>query len=372
MVRERRPVILLSLQSPFEPLALRLRLPALLFALLLGACQTEGGGQATGNEGGLPPAPVVVAEVRAERYADEVRAVGTARAAESAQITARVQGIVERIAFKEGERVEAGDLLVALDAAEERAAVRAAEAAFEQAEARFARLEALGSRQLASRDALDEQARQLKTTRAELELARARLAQRSIHAPFAGVIGLREVSPGSLITPGTVIATLDAVATIHARFSVPESRLRFLAAGNPVEATVPAWPEARFGGEIRVVDSRVDPATRAVRIEAAFDNARGLLKPGMLMTLRASAEPREVLFVPEAAVTPRDDRQFLWVVADDGESATRREVQLGVRERGRVEIRDGVAAGERVVIEGTANLREGRPIRIVQREPAGT
>lgn len=350
----------------------RLRLLPLLLLPLVAAC--DNGEVETGerNGSGLPPAPVVVAEVAAESYRDTIRAVGTARASESADITARVQGIVERVAFREGEAVAQGELLVAMDAAEEEAAVRAAEAAFEQAESRFARLESLGSRQLASRDALDEQAERVKTTRAELELARARLAQRRIRAPFSGMTGLREVSPGSLITPGTVITTLDAVETIHARFSIPEARLRYLARGNPVEASVPAWPEAAFSGEIITVDSRVDESSRAARIEAAFDNARGMLKPGMLMTLRARTEPRDVLFVPEAAVTPRDDRQFLWIVGADGESVQRREVRLGIRERGRVEIREGVSAGERVVVEGTANLRESRPIRIVERDLAGS
>lgn len=323
-----------------------------------------------GHAGGLPPAPVVVAKVEEREFAERISAVGTARANEATMITARVQGLVEDITFEEGSTVDRGQLLIALDAAEERAAVASAEAAFEQAEARYRRLQSLAQRDLASRDALEEQSERVKSTRANLDLARARLDQRRIRAPFAGIVGIREVSPGALITPGTAIVSLDDISVIRATFSVPEVLMRFLQPGNTVAAEVAAWPGRPFEGTVSRIDSRVDERTRAIRIEARFDNPDGTLKPGMLLRLRASASPRQALFVPEGALAPVNDEQFVWRLNSD-DAVERVAVRIGAREPGTVEIREGLSAGDRVVIEGTANLRENRPVRVTDRQPAG-
>lgn len=349
----------------------RLLIP-LCMIVMVACTDTEPRGGETPSNDALPPTPVVVAEVNAREFSETITAVGTASAAESAVITSRVQGLVERIAFDEGQRVAADALLIQLDAAEERASVAAAEAAFEQAQSRLGRLQTLADRRLASQDALGEQTERVKTARAELELARARLEQRRIRAPFAGVLGLRAVSAGALITPGTPIVTLDTIADIRSAFSIPETMLQYMVIGNAVSATAAAWPGETFEGEISAIDSRVATDTRSARIEARFDNADGRLKPGMLMTLRAQASPRDTLFIPEAALTPRDGEQYVWRIATDGESAQQQRVRIGVRVDGSVEILEGLAAGERVVVEGTANLREDRPIRITDRAPAGT
>ena len=338
-----------------------LRSVALAVAGLLAACGSE-----------PPPAapqaqrstPVLITTVQPRPFEQAIEAVGTARARESVTLTSRVTGLLREIHFEEGATVSAGTLLVRFDDDEERAEVAAAEAGYEQARSRHQRLESLARRNLAAPDALDEQQQALKAARARLALAQARLAQREIRAPFAGTIGLRQVSPGALITPGVAIATLDDVSVMRATFEVPETLARFLAVGNRIDAVAAAWPEHRFAGRLRVIGTRVREDTRTLSVQAEFDNPGGRLRPGMLMVMDARAAPRQALFIPEAALTPEGGVQYVWRLRGD-DTAERVVVAIGARLPGEVEITQGLAAGDRIVVEGTATLRTGRAVRVV-------
>jgi membrane fusion protein, multidrug efflux system len=294
----------------------------------------------------------------------QIEGLGTARALESVLVTARVSGRVEEIYFKEGARAAAGQALVRLEDDEERAEMKAAEAEAEQAQARFERLTELTRKGLVPRDQLEEQGRLLKSAQARLELARVRLGQRTVRAPFAGVLGFREPSLGSLVQPGSPIVTLDQVERLRVEFSVTEALLGDLAPGAIVEVRAAAWPERRFQGKISTVDTRVDEVTRAARVQALLDNRDNALKPGMLLNVRAQGRARRALFVPEAAIAPENARQFVWRIGA-GDQAEKIEVVLGARLTGSVEVSSGLAAGDRVVVEGHANLRPGRVVRAV-------
>lgn len=339
---------------------------AALLASAVLACTQEAAPAPAANPA-QDAAPVVLAVAEQREFEQPLEAIGTAQALESVTITARVSGHVKKIAFREGTRTAAGAVLVELENDEERAALAAAEAALEQAEHRNERLQELGRTGLVSADLLGEQSEALKTARANRALAQARLEQRVIRAPFAGQLGLRQLSEGALVQPGTPIVTLDQVDTLRVAFSVPETQLRFLAPETAVVATTPAYPDAHFEGVVSVVGSRVDPATRAISAQARIDNGDGRLKPGMLLNLTIKAPPRTALFVPEAALAPENSVQYLWRVRDD-DTVERVEVAIGARTRGQVEIVSGIEAGQRVVVEGVTNLRPGRRVKPIQRD----
>jgi membrane fusion protein (multidrug efflux system) len=341
-------------------------LPALALGgtLLLAACGDDAPAAPAGTAAPAEATPVVLGLVEQRQFVPQIEGLGTARALESVLVTARVSGRVEEIYFKEGARTAANAPLVRLEDDEERAELKAAEAEAEQAEARNSRLAELSGKGLVPRDSLEEQNQVLKSAQARLELARVRLGQRTVRAPFAGVLGFRQQSLGSLVQPGSPIVTLDQVDTLRVEFSVSEALLGDLAPGAVVSVRAAAWPEREFKGKISAVDTRVDEVTRAAKVQALLDNKDGALKPGMLLNVSAQGRRRSALFVPEAAVAPENTRQFVWRVAA-GDTAEKVEVALGARLTGSVEVLQGLAAGERVVLEGHAQLRPGRPVREV-------
>jgi len=339
-------------------------LPAAALALLA-ACGNDSPAASARSDAAAEATPVVLGQVEQREFVPQIEGLGTARAQESVLVTARVSGRIVAIDFKEGARAKSGQALVRLEDDEERAEFKAAQAEAEQATSRHARLTELSGKGLVARDQLEEQNQVLKSAQARLELARVRLEQRTVRAPFAGVLGFRQQSLGSLVQAGSPIVSLDQVDTLRVEFSVSEALLGDLAPGATVDVRAAAWPERQFKGRITAVDTRVDEITRAAKVQALLDNKDNALKPGMLLTVSAQGRPRRALFVPEAAVAPENQQQFVWRVGD-GEAAEKVAVTLGARLTGSVEVREGLAAGERVVLEGQAQLRPGRPVRAIE------
>ena len=313
--------------------------------------------------------PVVTTSAQVRQYGAAIEAIGTAHARESVLITSRVSGRVSRIFLVEGAHVGAGDPLVQLEDDAERAHLRSATASAEEAKSQLTRLESLTERGLVSRLEIDRQRRVVEAAQAELELSRVLLDQRTIRAPFAGVVGFRQVSLGSLVQPGTNIVTLDACEQMRVQFSVPETLLANIELDGTVHATTAAYPGRTYLGRITARGTRVDEMTRAVPAQALFENHDNSLLPGMMLSLRVEAKSRALTYVPEAALAPDNARQFIWKI-DDAGSAVRVAVELGVREQGWVEIVSGIEAGERIVVEGGANLRQGATVREVPRPDA--
>jgi membrane fusion protein (multidrug efflux system) len=200
----------------------------------------------------------------------------------------------------------------------------------------------------------------LKGNRARVDMAKARLADTIIRASFDGRTGFRRVSVGSLVNPGTVITTLDDASLIKLDFTVAETYIHVLQKNLAVTATTACLPGREFRGKVMNIDSRVDPVTRSIAVRAALPNADGALRPGMFMTVRLQGEVAPALLVPEGAIVPEQGHTYVFV-ADNG-VAVRREVKLCKRRPGEVEIVDGLREHERVVVEGTQNLRDGLAI----------
>ncbi len=325
-----------------------------------GAPGTQGGGMRNNA-----PAAVTLAPVRSERVSQKLEALGNARANESVDISTKISNIVTAVRFRDGERVKRGQVLVQLDNAQARADVAAAQAALTESESLYNRSRELLDTQALSKSSFDQLEATLKANRARLGAAQARLEDTVIRAPFSGRVGLRRVSVGTLISPGDVITTLDDTSVIKLDFSVPENFLATLREGLSIRASAPAFPGRSFAGSVASIDSRVDMNTRSVTVRALLANEDGALKPGMFLNVSLANDEREALVIPEEALTPEADRQFVFVVADG--KASRREVRIGGRRPGTVEVLAGLNAGERVIVEGTQKVRDGAQVQATER-----
>ncbi|MGJ4803987.1 efflux RND transporter periplasmic adaptor subunit [Luteimonas sp. SDU82] len=342
--------------SRFAPLPF---LVAGAFCLLLSAC---GGEAAPGGPAQAAPAAVVTTQVATiQPWSDTISALGTVKARESVTITAKVSETVEQVHFDSGDEVAAGAPLVTLSGDQQQASLQAAEAEAKEAEQQFRRGSELVGQQLIARSLLDTQRATRDAAVARVAQMRADIGDRRIRAPFAGMLGIRQVSPGALVTPGTVVATLDDVSRVHVDFPVPEVHLAHLAVGQSLVGTSVAWPGVKFEGEVASVDARVDAATRAVIVRGDFPNAERRLRPGMLLQVELSRPRREALVLPEIAVVQVGRDTFAWRVKADG-TVERAIVQVGERRAGQVEILRGIEAGDRIVVDGTGKLRPGMTV----------
>lgn len=351
-----------------------MRLPRHLVALGIVAVVAVGGWAlflrdsgpgAPGGPGRMSAArPVTVAAVTREEFADRIEALGTANANESVNVTAKVQGIIRSIYFEDGATVTRGQEIAAIDSGEQVAALNVELANLEQQRKDLARTLDLAKQNHISQARVDEQTALLKRAEASVAAARVRAGDRLITAPFSGIVGTRRISVGALVSPGTVVTTLDDISKVKLDFAVPETFLASLKAGLPVEASSAAYPGVTFKGEVVAVDSRVDPTTRAINVRADIPNDDLRLRPGMLMVVDMIKDQRQSLVVAESSLFPDNDKQYVFVVGP--ESTVRRvEVQIGSRKPGVVEVIGGLAEGDVVVREGVQDLRDGSKVDIV-------
>jgi membrane fusion protein (multidrug efflux system) len=319
-----------------------------------------------------PPSPqVVVAEVRKEPFVDRVEALGTLRANEMVVLTANTTELVTKIHFDDGQRVQAGDVLVEMSSDEERAQLAEARAAAEEARSQYERVRPLAAQGTAAKSQYDERRREWETAQARVAVVESRLADRTIRAPFAGVVGLRKLSVGALVRPGDPITTLDDDGVMKLEFTVPATYVDTLQPGLAIAARARAYGSREFHGQVRSVDSRVDPVTRSIQARAEIPNPDRALRPGMLMTVVLMKNPREALVVPESAIVSSGRKSHVFRVdADAGNRVQRREVEVGARRAGEAEILTGLAAGELVVVHGTQRVRDGQVVQVVPRDSA--
>jgi len=341
-----------------------------LFALLVASLPSIGCGGDEANSRtsqGRPPTPVVVSTPFEHEFADRLEALGTARANESIVVTARVAESIARVHFADGEEIEAGAVLVTFERDEEMAQLAGAQANRADAQLRFDRISDLARSGTESQSRYDEVRTALESAEAKVAELEARLSDRRIRAPFAGILGLREVSPGTMVQPGDRITTLDDVNRIKLDFSVPETFLGMLHAGLEVRTQSAAYPDRIFVGRIAAVDSRIDPDTRAVRVRAEIENLDHAIRPGMLLTLVLRANPSRSLALVEQALVPRGASQFV-VVLDEENRSHRVEIQIGRRARGIVEVLSGLDADARVVIDGASLIPPGGVVRVLRED----
>jgi membrane fusion protein (multidrug efflux system) len=339
--------------------------------LILACCLVLPGVAASAD---TAPAPKVIAsEVRIAHFVDRLEALGTLRAIESVTLTASVTETISAIHFDDGDRVEKNQILVEMTNAEEHAQLEEASALKDESYRQYQRVKSLESQGTAARSLLDERRREWETARARLAAIESRLADRLIRAPFSGVVGLRDLSVGALVEPGNPVTTLDDDSVMKLDFEVPSTYLEALRPGLGVTASAHAFPGHLFTGEVKAVGSRVDPATRSIRVRAELPNPERLLKPGLLMQVELLKNPRDTLVIPEEALLPLGDRQYVLLIdVDNGNTVVRREISIGARRPGEVEVLDGLAPGDRVVSHGTLIVRPGQQVSIAAVDDGST
>lgn len=337
----------------------------LLALLLMAGC----GGQDEARAERRNEGPVVVeaVEVTEQALTDVIEALGTTRANESVTLTSKVTDTVGKVSFEDGQYVESGAVLIELTNAEEQAQLAEARADLRDARNQRNRLRDLRVQNVVSASQLDEAEARVEGALARLNTIEARLQDRLIRAPFSGVLGFRQVSEGTLITPGTAIATLDAVDIIKLDFTVPESALAALEREQPIIAQSAAYGQREFMGRVTSIGSRVDPVTRAVVVRAQIENQDRALRPGMLMTVQLVSRMRNALVVPEKAVVQVGTEAFVFMIGED-QRALRRPIQTGERRIGLVEVLGGLESGQRVVSEGIIKVRDGARVTVVADE----
>ena len=339
----------------------RLAAVALVAALLAGggwwwlgrdaASEPERGGDGSPRATVVELAPVETATAR-ERF----RTVGEIRARDSVRLTVEARGIIVALPVEDGDRVARGDLLLKLEEEEERADVAAARAGLAEAEAELARTRELAGEGFAAERRVETARAAFESAEAELERAKVRLRDRRVLAPFAGRVGVVEVSPGSFVEPGTPVASLYSVDSLEVRFDVPQR----------VADRVEPGAEVIFGERTLKVATLTPAAQAATRTFTAIaplaaGGPRGL-RPGTFVDVALVVAVRpDALFVPETAVLRVGERAYVFRARDG--RAERVEVATGVRDDGRIEVEGPLAAGERVVTAGLEKLRDGASIR---------
>lgn len=313
------------------------------------------------------PVPVIVREAKTDRFVDTVEALGTLRANETVDLTASVTDTITAIHFEDGQRVEAGDILVEMTSAEEHAQLEEERSTMNEAQIQYERVQPLVARGAAARSLLDQRRREYDTARARYRAIESRLQDRLILAPFSGVVGLRNISVGALIEPGDLITTLDDDSVMKLDFSVPAIHLATLKTGLAIEARAPSFAGRIFTGEVSGINSRIDATTRSVVARALLPNPERLLVPGLLMSVKLLKNPREAVIIPEEALIPSGQANHVLVVDRSAgpQVAKRREVKIGARRPGEVEIVDGLVAGEMVIVHGTMRVRPGQEVKII-------
>ncbi len=335
----------------------------LLVTLLIAAALAL---SAAGSSAAREPTPIIAAEAKVKTLYDRVEALGTLRANETVEITASVTDTITAINFTDGQAVAKGDILVEMTSSEEHAQLEEEVSRRQEAQKRYDRVVSLVARGAASQAQLDERKREIETAGARLRAIESRLQDRLIKAPFSGVVGLRNISLGALVEPGDVITTLDDVSAMKLDFNVPSIYLADLKKGTVVEASSPAFPGRQFTGAVSSIDSRVDPVTRAIVVRAVIDNTDGLLKPGLLMSVELLKNKRDVLVIPEEALIPTGDKNVVLLIDESSSPpiARQRDVVIGARRVGEVEIIDGLRPRDKLITHGTLKVRPGQEISI--------
>ena len=324
-------------------------------------------GEAQPRQGGpganRGPSPVESARAVSSRLSDDISAIGTLLADESVAIAPETSGRVAKVLFEDGTAVSAGTPLFQFDTDLAEADLAEAKARLKLAEANFSRNQTLRQSGNVAVSAYEEALSARDVARVAVESAEVRLAKLTITAPFSGTLGFRTVSEGAYVQAGTPLVQLDKTDTLQVSFSVPELQQEAVAAAREVELVADALPGERFTARISALNPSIDVNGRALQVRGMLDNQAGKLRPGLLVRVTVRGPARDAVLIPESAIVQRGQGALVYVVADNKVREVR--VRLGKRLEGKVEIRDGVSAGDMVVTAGNSRLRDGAEVQVV-------
>jgi len=319
-----------------------------------------------------PPATVAAVSVRAETWRAELSAVGSLAASKRLSVTNEVAGQVKTLDLVSGRAASAGDLLLQLDDSVDQAELRGLIADRRLAEIQYKRLNKLLSDRSVSRSDYDEAKARLDRGTAAVEGKRALIEKKAIRAPFSGLLGIRRVEIGDFLAPGSKIVALESLDPMFVDYSLPEQHFAVVHSGQRVTVAVRAWPGRLFEGEVTAISPGVDAGTRSIRIRATLENPEGQLRSGMFAEVRTQLPARTgVLSLPRTAISFNPYGAFVFVIAPGkaGLTVSNRRVTTGTVEGGRIEVVEGLKAGERVVSAGQVKLRNGQSVVVDDADP---
>ena len=327
-----------------------------LLFLILGCANNKGGGFAP------PPMPVEVATVTSGTVADRFEAVGTLEALDAITVVSQIEALVTDVPFHEGALIEKGGLIARLDDVQLKAEEARAEALRDQRKISYERVKSIVEQKAGAPQDLDDAAAGLKMAEADLAFIRAQLAKTKITAPFSGLVGARQISPGAFARIGAPITDLAKVDELRIIFYAPERYLADLKSGASVTVSAPAFPGYELKGRISVVEPVVNPETRTVKILARVANPQRKFRPGMSANVSAVlSERKNALMIPDEAIFAEGDQNLVYVIQPDS-SVARTAVTLGTRLPDAVEVLKGLSPGAQVVKAGHQKLFPGAKV----------
>jgi membrane fusion protein (multidrug efflux system) len=320
----------------------------------------------------MPPEAVTTVEAKLQPWPSNLEAIGTVQAVRGVTVSADLPGVVEAILFESGQPVREGEVLVRLDARQERAQLAAAEAQRDLSAVNLERVRGLVAQGIVAQAELDRASAEHKQADARVGEIRATIERKMIRAPFSGVLGIRQVDLGQYLAGGAPIVPLQSLDPLHVDFSVPQQQVGRMRPGGEVEVSVDGVPDAAARGRVTALDSVIDEATRNVRVQATIANPDARLRPGMFVQVRArTGEATPVVALPASAVSYAPYGNSVYVVADlEGKDGTRYKgvrqqfVKLGPARGDQVAVLEGVAAGAEVVSSGAFKLRNGAAVLV--------
>lgn len=310
------------------------------------------------NRPGASAVTVVTEQVQTHKVSQSLVLVGKLEAEQSVMISSEVTGKIDEIAVQANQQVSKGQILVKLDDDKALAAVAEAKAYLRDQQRVLQEYERLVKSNAITQTAINAQKAAVDIAQARLDAANANLNDLHISAPFAGTVGFIDFSRGKLVTSGSELLSLDNLSVMQLDLQVPERYLAQLEKGMTVTATTAAWPGKTFIGELVAIDSRINQQTLNLRVRIHFSNSDLALKPGMLVSADMDFPPMEAPIIPVQALEYSGTKRYVYVVGDNNK-ATRTEVKLGARVENQVVIEEGLSIGDKIVVQGIVNMRDG-------------
>ena len=328
---------------------------------------------ASGGSFQMPATSVTTVVAKRTTWPSTLSIIGTAAAIQGVTVSADLPGTVDKIHFESGQAVHEGDILVELDTRQERAQLANIEAQRDLSHIQYGRAEQLEKAGVISRSEYDNAAAQQKATEAQVNDVKAAIARKTIHAPFTGILGLRQISLGQYLAAGQAIVSLQSVNPIYVNFGVPQQEAPKMKIGHSVRVTNEELPNVGFNGKITALDSVINEQTRNIQIQATLANPGGKLRPGMFVQVELPlGQPRDVIPLPASAINYAPYGDSVFVVTDMKDPKSGKSYR-GVRQQivkiegsqgDQVAIISGLNPGDEVVSAGAFRLRSGAPVEI--------
>jgi len=316
-----------------------------------------------GPRRGNQPVSIEVATAKTVTLDRKIEAVGTTRALQSVDIVPSAEGRITSLEITPGQEVKAGAVIARLDDEMEVATLEEMKSAVEEKERALERAQTLIRSNTISQASLEQLRSGNAVAQAALARAQRSFKDRTVRAPFDGVLGITSVDLGARVDTSTVLTTLDDLSEVEIEFRLPETVYGQITAGQAIEATSAAFPDRRFTGQVDAIDSRIDQTSRSFRVRARLPNEDRTLPVGMFMRLDLNLASRQGTVVPEEALMVQGPATYLFVIADG--VARQQKVETGQRRSGFVEITEGVSEGDVIASRGIQSLRDGSKVRIL-------